>query len=60
MFKWSEIVGQNKEKLVEALENAYKEAVDYRHMQYIVEIYKDGRIRTWACAAGSSSYSYDS
>ena len=60
MFKWSEIVEQNKEKLVEALENAYKEAVDYRHMQYIVEIYKDGSIRTWACAAGSSSFSADS
>lgn len=60
MFKWSEIVEQNKEKLVEALENAYKEAVDCRHMQYIVEIYKNGIIRTWACAAGSSSFSADS
>ena len=60
MFRWSEIIEQNREKLVEALESAYKEAVDNRHMQYIVEIYKNGRIRTWACVAGSSSYSADS
>lgn len=60
MFKWSEIIEQNKEKLIEALESAYKEAVDCCHMQYIVEIYKNGIIRTWACAAGSNSFSADS
>ena len=60
MFKWSEIIEQNKEKLVEELEKAFKEAVDCRHMQYIVEIYKNGIIRTWTCAAGSSSFSADS
>lgn len=60
MFRWSEIIEQNKEKLIEILESAYKEAVDNRHMQYIVEIYKNGTIRTWACAAGSSSFSADS
>ena len=60
MFKWSEIIEECREQLVEALETAFKEAVDYRHMQFITEIYKDGTIRTWSCAAGSSSYSYDS
>ena len=60
MFKWSEIIEQNKEQLIKALENVYKKAVDSRHMQYIVEIYNNGTIRTWACAAGSTSYSYDS
>lgn len=60
MFRWSEIIEQNKEKLIEALENTYKEAIDNRHMQYITEIYKNGIIRTWACAAGSSSFSADS
>lgn len=60
MFRWSNIIEQNREKLIEALESAYKEAVDCRHMQYVVEIYKDGTIRTWACAAGSSSFSADS
>lgn len=60
MFRWSEIIEQNREKLIEALEKAYKEAVDNCHMQYIVEIYKNGTIRTWACAAGSTSFSADS
>ena len=60
MCRWSEIIEQSREKLIEALENAYKEAVDNRHMQYIVEIYKNGTIRTWACVAGSTSFSADS
>lgn len=60
MLKWSNVIEQNREKLIEALEKAFKEAVDCRHMQYITEIYKDGTIRTWACAAGSTSFSADS
>lgn len=28
MFKWSEIIEQNKGQLISTLENAYKEAVD--------------------------------
>ena len=60
MIRWLDVMEKHKEKLVEALENAYKEAVDNRHMQYIVEIYKNGIIRTWACAAGSTSFSADS
>ena len=60
MFKWSEIIEECREQLVEALETAFKEAVDYRHMQFITEIYKDGTIRTWSCSAGSTSFSMDS
>lgn len=60
MFKWSNVIEQNREKLIEALEQAYKEAVDNRHMQYVVEIYKNGTIRTWSCAAGSNNFSHDS
>ena len=60
MFKWSEIIEQNKEQLIEALEKSFKEAVDCRHMQHITEIYQNGKIRTWACAAGSNSFSSDS
>lgn len=60
MIKWSEIIERNKEQLIIELENAFKEAVDCRYMQHITEIYQDGKIRTWECAAGSTSYSYDS
>lgn len=60
MCKWSEIMEKYKEQLIEALEQAFKEAVDYRHMQFITEIYQDGTVRTWSCAAGSNSFSHDS
>lgn len=60
MFKWSEIIKQNKEQLIEALEKSFKEAVDCRYIQYTTEIYQNGKIRTWACAAGSNSFSFDS
>ena len=57
MFKWSEIIEQNKEKLIEELERTFKDAADSRHMEYITEIYQDGTIRTWTDAAGSNSFS---
>lgn len=60
MIKWSEIIDKNKEQLITELENAFKEAVDCRYMQHVVEIYQNGTIRTWACAAGSHSFSFDS
>lgn len=60
MCRWSEIMEENKEQFIEALEHTFKEAVDYRHMQFITEIYQDGTIRTWSCSAGSNSFSHDS
>ena len=60
MIKWSEVIENNKEKLIETLEKSFKEAVDCRYMQHITEIYQNGKIRTWACAAGSNSFSFDS
>ena len=60
MCRWSEIMEKHKEQLIEALEQAFKDAVDYRHMQFIAEIYQDGTIRTWSCAAVSNSFSHDS
>ena len=59
MIKWSEVIENNKEKLIEAMEKSFRDAVDYRHMQHITEIYPDGTVRTWACAAGSNDFSSD-
>ena len=59
MVKWTEIMEQNREEIVKALEKSFKEAVDCRYMQYITEIYQDGTIRTWSCAAVSNSFSHD-
>ena len=60
MIKWSEVIEKNKEKLIETLEKSFKEAVDCRYIQYTTEIYQNGKIRTWACVAGSHSFSFDS
>ena len=60
MFKWSEIIEQNKEQLKEALEEAYRNAVDYQAMEFSVEIYLDETIRTTEHTAGSTFQSYDS
>lgn len=59
-MRWSEIMDQSEYKLIEAMEQAFRDAVDCRHMRYIVEIYQDGAIRSWACAAGSNNFSADS
>ena len=60
MIKWAEIIERNEEQLITELEKSFKEAVDCRYMQHITEIYQNGKIRTWACAAGSHSFSFDS
>ena len=60
MFKWSEIIEQNKEQLIKALEEAYRNAVDHLDMEFTVEIYPDGTIRTTEHTAGSTFQSYDS
>lgn len=60
MFKRLEIIEQNKEQLIEALEEAYRNAVDYQAMEFTVEIYPDGTIRTTEHTAGSTFQSHDS
>lgn len=60
MFKWSEIIERNKEQLIKALEEAYRNAVDYQAMEFSVEIYPDGTVRTTEHAAGSTFQSHDS
>lgn len=60
MFKWLEIIEQNKKQLIKALEEAYRNAVDHMDMEFTVEIYPDGTIRTTEHTAGSTFQSYDS
>lgn len=60
MFKWSEIIERNKEQLIKALEEAYRNAVDHLDMEFTVEIYPDGTVRTTEHSAGSNFQSYDS
>lgn len=60
MLKWSKVIEQNTEQLKEALQKAFCDALDYRSMEFSVEIYPDGRIRTNEQAAGSNFQSCDS
>ena len=60
MFKWLEIIEQNKEQLIKALEEAYRNAVDYQAMEFSVEIYLNGKIRITEHTAGSTFQSHDS
>lgn len=57
MFNWTEILEKNKERILETLEEAFRDAVNNRHMEFIVEIDKDGDIRQWGTNAGSMSMS---
>ena len=59
MTKWVEIIEKNYDKLLEELQSAFRDAVDYRNLQYITEINEDGEIYTWACIAGNRSMSID-
>lgn len=60
MIKWSEVIEAHWEDLKEALQKAFCDALDYRSMEFSVEIYPDGRIRTNEQAAGSNFQSCDS
>lgn len=59
-MKLKEIVEQNEEELKAVLEAAFCNAVDHVNMEYSVEIYPDGKIRTLEHSAGSTFQSYDS
>ena len=58
MVKWSEIIEKHKEQLIEALEQAFKEAVDCRYMQFVVELNSDGETKIKEYPAGESNISY--
>lgn len=57
MFNWIAILEENKERVLETLEEAFRDAIDNRHMKFVVEIDKDGEIRQWGTNAGSMSMS---
>lgn len=60
MTNWTNVIEQNEERLKEALKKAFCDAVDHLDMEFTVEIYPDGTIRTAEHAAGSTFQSHDS
>ena len=57
MTKWVEIIEKNRDKLIEELQEAFRDAVDRRDLTYITEINEEGEVYTWACIAGSNNMS---
>ena len=60
MINWTNVIEQNEDRLKEALKRAFCNAIDHLDMEFTVEIYPDGTIRTTEHTAGSTFQSYDS
>ena len=60
MINWTDIIENNEDRLKEALKKAFCDAVDHLDMEFTVEIYPDGTIRTTQHTAGSTFQSHDS
>ena len=60
MINWTDIIENNEDRLKEALKKALCDAVDHLDMEFTVEIYPDGTIRTAEHTAGSTFQSHDS
>ena len=57
---WAAVIEKHEAELKEALKRAFCDAVDYLDMEFTVEIYPDGTIRTTEHTAGSTFQSHDS
>lgn len=59
-MKWTKVIESNAAELKAALKEAFCDAIDHLDMEFSIEIYPDGTIRTMEHAAGSTFQSYDS
>lgn len=55
--QWLELIDGNVDEIIEAGEQAFKDSVDNKHLEFIVELYKDGSINVWHDIAGGNSFS---
>ena len=60
MMKWSEIIEENYDKILQEAKNAFCEAVDCQSMKFTVELREDGEVFYWGQAAGSHSFTQSS
>lgn len=58
MTKWSKLIADHKEDLVQAMALAFCNAVDRRDMQFVVELNSDGETKIKEYPAGESNISY--
>lgn len=55
MANWLEIIEDNRGKLQEVAEQAFRDAMGNRHMRFIVEVREDGECFSWGDVAGGNS-----
>lgn len=55
MANWLEIIEDNRDKLQEVAEQAFRDAIGNRHMRFVVEIKEDGESFSWGDIAGGNS-----
>ena len=54
--EWLELIDNNKELIIETGIKAYEEAMNNKHLRFIVEINDDGEVYYWHDIAGGNSY----
>lgn len=54
-MKWLELIENNRKKIQEVAEQAFKDAINNRHMRFIVEISQDGECYSWGDVAGGNT-----
>lgn len=60
MKKWSKIINENYDAVLQEAKEAFCEAVDCQSMKFTVEIREDGEVFSWGQAAGSHSFTQSS
>lgn len=60
MTNWLKIIEDNREKIQSVAEQAYKDALDYRNMRFIVEVTDEGKATYWGDVTGGNSFSRSS
>ena len=50
------LIEEKREEILVALENAFCESIDNRHLEFLVQLYADGDIEVWYSNSGSNSY----
>lgn len=53
--KYLELINENEDKIIEMAADAYEEALNNKHLRFIVEIDKDGEVSYWNDIAGGNS-----
>lgn len=54
--EWLELIENSEEQIIDVGIKAYEEAINNKHLRFIVEMNKDGKVYYWYDIAGGNSY----